>query len=141
MSIQSDIRAVANEKFDEESRSISIAIALGLFLGVRAANTTELVKGISSDKSFLDSHFVNTGNVISSINELVLFDVREAQNITREVFNLIFKLKSEPVVITKGTSLSESLFGSFGLARYNEVFMANQEGILEIINLLSNARL
>nr|DAK20203.1 MAG TPA: hypothetical protein [Caudoviricetes sp.] len=108
MSLQSDIRAVADAAFEQGERSKGLAFAIGFAFGVTSANKVE--ETTNPDKTFLELFFQSTSESISVLNETLLFDVREAQRITRAIFNLVTGVRSKAVVVNEGSSLLEVLF-------------------------------
>lgn len=108
MSLQSDIRAVADAAFEQGERSKGLALSIGFALGVTSANKVE--ETTNPDKTFLELFFQSTSESISVLNETLLFDVREAQRVTRAIFGLITGVRSQRVVVNEGNSLLEVLF-------------------------------
>ena len=108
MSLQSDIRAVADAAFEQGERSKGLAFSIGFALGVISANKVE--ETTNPDKTFLELFFQSTSETISVLNETLLFDVREAQRVTRAIFGLVTGVRSHAVVVNEGSSLLEVLF-------------------------------
>lgn len=108
MSLQSDIRAVADAAFEQGERSKGLAFSIGFALGVISANKVE--ETTNPDKTFLELFFQSTSETISVLNETLLFDVREAQRVTRAIFGLVTGVCSHAVVVNEGSSLLEVLF-------------------------------
>lgn len=108
MSLQSDIRAVADAAFEQGERSKGLAFSIGFALGVISANKVE--ETTNPDKTFLELFFQSTSETISVLNETLLFDVREAQRVTRAIFGLVTGVRSQQVVVNEGSSLLEVLF-------------------------------
>lgn len=108
MSLQSDIRAVADAAFEQGERSKGLAFSIGFALGVISANKVE--ETTNPDKTFLELFFQSTSETISVLNETLLFDVREAQRVTRAIFCLVTAVRSQHVVVGEGSSLLEVLF-------------------------------
>lgn len=108
MSLQSDIRAVADAAFEQGERSKGLAFAIGFALGVISANKVE--ETTNPDKTFLELFFQSTSESISVLNETLLFDVREAQRVTRAIFSLVTGVRSKSVIVNEGSSLLEVLF-------------------------------
>lgn len=108
MSLQSDIRAVADAAFEQGERSKGLAFSIGFALGVISANKVE--ETTNPDKTFLELFFQSTSESISVLNETLLFDVREAQRVTRAIFCLVTGVRSHAVVVNEGSSLLEVLF-------------------------------
>lgn len=108
MSLQSDIRAVADAAFEQGERSKGLAFSIGFSLGVISANKVE--ETTNPDKTFLGLFFQSTSETISVLNETLLFDVREAQRVTRAIFGLVTGVRSHAVVVSEGSSLLEVLF-------------------------------
>ena len=75
---------------------------------IRSANKVE--ETTNPDKTFLELFFQSTSESISVLNETLLFDVREAQRITRAIFNLVTGVRSQAVKVNEGSSLLEVLF-------------------------------
>lgn len=107
MSLQSDIRAVADAALEQGERSKGLAFSIGFALGVISANKVE--ETTNPDKTFLELFFQSTSESISVLNETLLFDVREAQRVTRAIFGLITGVRSQRVVVNEGSSLLEVL--------------------------------
>ena len=108
MSVQSDLRAVADAAFEQVERSKGLAFAIGFAFVVISANKVE--ETTNPDKTFLELFFQSTSESISVLNETLLFDVREAQRVTRAIFGLITGVRSEHVKVNEGNSLLEVLF-------------------------------
>lgn len=108
MSLQSDIRAVADAAFEQGERSKGLAFSIGFALGVISANKVE--ETTNPDKTFLELFFQSTSETISVLNETLLFDVREAQRVTRAIFGLVTGVRSQHVIVGEGSSLLEVLF-------------------------------
>ena len=108
MSLQSDIRAVADAAFEQGERSKGLAFSIGFALGVISANKVE--ETTNPDKTFLELFFQSTSETISVLNETLLFDVREAQRVTRAIFGLVTGVRNQHVAVGEGSSLLEVLF-------------------------------
>lgn len=139
MSIQAQIRNIADHSFVEGNRSKGIALAIGLYLGIAAANSSN-VGGDAADV-FLQNHYTTTTEAIANLNETILFDVRDAQRITKAVFMMISAVKNNPVGLTlvaPECSLADSLFnlGSYLTEDDYTLFKSNTEPVIAIYNTL-----
>ncbi len=139
MSIQQNVRQLAQEIFPGEGRSKGLAFALGLFYGVTAAN---YVKAESTNAQEVYEQKVKDLYVpdISEINSSVVFDVRLAVNVFQHTFLGLYETRINPFSIKNGAnSLTEAVvdFSKYFTAEETEVFNLHHESILNMCAKLS----
>lgn len=139
MSIQQNVRQLAQEIFPGEGRSKGLAFALGLFYGVTAAN---YVKAESTNAQEVYEQKVKDLYVpdISEINSSVVFDVRLAVNVFQHAFLGLYETRINPFVIKSGAnSLTEAVvdFSKYFTAEETEVFNLNRAPILNMCSKLN----
>ena len=139
MSIQENVRQLAQEIFPGEGRSKGLAFALGLFYGITAAN---YVKAESTnaqevyEQKAADLYIPD----ISEINSSVVFDVRLAVHVFQHTFLGLYETRYSPFSIkSSANSLTEAVvdFSKYFTAEENEVFNQHHESILKMCAKLS----
>lgn len=139
MSIQENVRQLAQEIFPGEGRSKGLAFALGLFYGVTAAN---YVKAESSNAQEVYEQKVADLYIpdISEINSTVVFDVRLAVHVFQHAFLGLYETRVNPFSVKKAAnSLTEAVvdFSNYFTSEENEVFNQYREPILNMCSKLS----
>ena len=138
MSIYSSIRQVADSHFDLESRNKCVAIAVALALGTEYGNQAE--DAINLDNSYLQNHFKHANETISTIGEDVLFDVRYALELTKQIYKLVASVRNTKVTLGgSNPDLFSSLFDVNGYLNEEEfeLFKQNHTGIVAIYNIIT----
>lgn len=139
MSIQENVRQLAQEIFPGEGRSKGLAFALGLFYGITAAN---YVKAESTNAQEVYEQKAADLYVpdISEINSSVVFDVRLAVHVFQHTFLGLYETRYSPFSIkSSANSLTEAVvdFSKYFTAEENEVFNQHRESILKMCTKLS----
>lgn len=139
MSIQENVRQLAQEIFPGEGRSKGLAFALGLFYGITAAN---YVKADSTNAQEVYEQKAADLYVpdISEINSSVVFDVRLAVHVFQHTFLGLYETRYSPFSIkSSANSLTEAVvdFSKYFTAEENEVFNQHRESILKMYAKLS----
>lgn len=139
MSIQENVRQLAQEIFPGEGRSKGLAFALGLFYGITAAN---YVKAESTNAQEVYEQKAAELYVpdISEINSSVVFDVRLAVHVFQHTFLGLYETRYSPFSIkSSANSLTEAVvdFSKYFTAEENEVFNQHRESILNMCSKLS----
>lgn len=139
MSIQENVRQLAQEIFPGEGRSKGLAFALGLFYGITAAN---YVKAESTNAQEVYEQKAAELYVpdISEINSSVVFDVRLAVHVFQHTFLGLYETRYSPFSIkSSANSLTEAVvdFSKYFTAEENEVFNQYREPILNMCSKLS----
>ena len=139
MSIQENVRQLAQEIFPGEGRSKGLAFALGLFYGITAAN---YVKADSTNAQEVYEQKAADLYVpdISEINSSVVFDVRLAVHVFQHTFLGLYETLYSPFSIkSSANSLTEAVvdFSKYFTAEENEVFNQHRESILKMCAKLS----
>lgn len=134
MSLFSDLRSVGENHFEENTRLKGIAFGLALALGVKYANMAP-ADNTNVDQLYLANAYQGVNDSLSSIAENVLFDVRYALTLTKQVYRLIVSLKNSPISFdASGSNLLGSLFdlGGYITDEEHAFFAANKEGIAAV---------
>lgn len=139
MSIQENVRQLAQEIFPGEGRSKGLAFALGLFYGITAAN---YVKAESTNAQEVYEQKAAELYVpdISEINSSVVFDVRLAVHVFQHTFLGLYETRYSPFSIkSSANSLTEAVvdFSKYFTSEENEVFNQYREPILNMCSKLS----
>lgn len=138
MSIQQDVRQLAQEIFPGEGRSKGLAFALGLSYGVTAAN---YVKAESNNAEEVYEQKVKDLYIpdISEINSSIVFDVRLAVQVFQHTFLGLYETRVNPFSIKKeANSLTGAVvdFSKYFTAEENEIFNQYREPILKMCSKL-----
>lgn len=89
MSLQSELRAVADQDLDTEIRSSVLAIGIGLFLGIRAANRFTELGEKTVKQNYMENEYTGIMDTLSTLNESLLFAVSTAETVARSTYQLI----------------------------------------------------
>lgn len=138
MSLYSDIRALADSNFQQESRMQGVAFAVALALAVKYINTVD--GNDKAEDTYLQYVYKPASETISLINENVLTDIRYCMDLTKKLFVMMYNVKYKPISVSDtGSSLSAVLFDveSYFPADTLEFFKQNKTGIVSIFNRLN----
>ncbi len=141
MSLNAEIRTLADSHFQTESRSKGIAFGLALTLGIKVANEAQLVEGTTPQQQYIQNGMGQVAEAISTINEMVLLDIRFATILAKQIYLMIISIRTSPIQLDpKNNNIFGALFDTEGFLNEEEIqfYETHRAGIFAIYNVMSN---